>query len=92
MHANRTVFIKKAQKPIASTLKAERQDSKERLNSTHTHTMTSRLVLVIGDLHIPDRAIDIPAKVPPLLFASPTNTWHRTLSAWRLLDLPPKLS
>lgn len=26
-------------------------------------TMASRLVLVIGDLHIPDRAIDIPAKV-----------------------------
>jgi vacuolar protein sorting-associated protein 29 len=25
--------------------------------------MTSRLVLVIGDLHIPDRALDIPAKV-----------------------------
>jgi hypothetical protein len=24
--------------------------------------MTSRLVLVIGDLHIPDRALDIPAK------------------------------
>jgi vacuolar protein sorting-associated protein 29 len=28
--------------------------------------MTSRLVLVIGDLHIPDRALDIPAKVNPL--------------------------
>lgn len=26
-------------------------------------TMTSRLVLVIGDLHIPDRAIDVPQKV-----------------------------
>lgn len=25
--------------------------------------MTSRLVLVIGDLHIPDRAIDVPQKV-----------------------------
>lgn len=35
--------------------------------SIHLHSldiMTSRLVLVIGDLHIPDRAIDIPAKVP----------------------------
>ncbi|KFY30465.1 hypothetical protein V494_08152, partial [Pseudogymnoascus sp. VKM F-4513 (FW-928)] len=29
--------------------------------------MTSRLVLVIGDLHIPDRAIDIPAKFKKLL-------------------------
>ena len=29
-------------------------------------TMTSRLVLVIGDLHIPDRALDIPAKVSSL--------------------------
>jgi vacuolar protein sorting-associated protein 29 len=28
--------------------------------------MTSRLVLVIGDLHIPDRALDIPAKVRPI--------------------------
>lgn len=27
-----------------------------------TANMTSRLVLVIGDLHIPDRAMDIPAK------------------------------
>ncbi|PQE10967.1 MJ0936 family phosphodiesterase protein [Rutstroemia sp. NJR-2017a WRK4] len=29
--------------------------------------MTSRLVLVIGDLHIPDRAIDIPPKFKKLL-------------------------
>ncbi|TQS35304.1 hypothetical protein Golomagni_04278 [Golovinomyces magnicellulatus] len=29
--------------------------------------MTSRLVLVIGDLHIPDRAMDIPAKFKKLL-------------------------
>jgi len=29
--------------------------------------MTSRLVLVIGDLHIPDRALDIPAKFKKLL-------------------------
>jgi len=29
--------------------------------------MTSRLVLVIGDLHIPDRAFDIPAKFKKLL-------------------------
>jgi vacuolar protein sorting-associated protein 29 len=28
--------------------------------------MTSRLVLVIGDLHIPDRALDIPAKASSL--------------------------
>ncbi|RAL61334.1 hypothetical protein DID88_009470 [Monilinia fructigena] len=30
-------------------------------------TMTSRLVLVIGDLHIPDRAIDVPQKFKKLL-------------------------
>jgi hypothetical protein len=36
------------------------------LNNHPAATMTSRLVLVIGDLHIPDRALDIPAKVSSL--------------------------
>lgn len=34
-----------------------------------TASMTSRLVLVIGDLHIPDRALDIPAKVREVLIS-----------------------
>lgn len=29
------------------------------------------LILVIGDLHIPDRALDIPPKVSPPMFQPP---------------------
>lgn len=55
--------------------------------------MTSRLVLVIGDLHIPDRALDIPAKVNTHLspLSSPQLSKHhltpltvqKTAHAWQ---------
>jgi len=47
--------------------------------------MTSRLVLVIGDLHIPDRAIDIPAKFKKLLTPGKIG---QTLCLGNLTDKP----
>ncbi|KAH8687220.1 vacuolar protein sorting-associated protein [Tricladium varicosporioides] len=47
--------------------------------------MTSRLVLVIGDLHIPDRAIDIPAKFKKLLGPGKIG---QTLCLGNLTDKP----
>jgi len=47
--------------------------------------MTSRLVLVIGDLHIPDRALDIPAKFKKLLTPGKIG---QTLCLGNLTDKP----
>jgi vacuolar protein sorting-associated protein 29 len=47
--------------------------------------MTSRLVLVIGDLHIPDRALDIPAKFKKLLAPGKIG---QTLCLGNLTDKP----
>jgi len=47
--------------------------------------MTSRLVLVIGDLHIPDRAIDIPARFKKLLAPGKIG---QTLCLGNLTDKP----
>lgn len=47
--------------------------------------MTSRLVLVIGDLHIPDRALDIPTKFKKLLTPGKIG---QTLCLGNLTDKP----
>jgi len=47
--------------------------------------MASRLVLVIGDLHIPDRALDIPAKFKKLLTPGKIG---QTLCLGNLTDKP----
>jgi hypothetical protein len=55
------------------------------------HTMTSRLVLCLGDLFIPDRANASPPSPPPLHLQLTTSTGH-TRKGTPTLSLPPDIS